>query len=353
MLLFLLQSLASCQTRVDCALNGDCVEASCRCDVPWIGETCDKLDILPVDNQTHPGASVYGWHPNVSSWGGSVVYSSDDSRWHLFASQMRNGGLVGWETESECVHAVASTADGPFNLSDVAVDAECHGPAVVRDPSGEMLMFHQGDTGYLHHAPSMGGPWTRVEGAPDCGMPSAAFHPNGTLFLVCGNGARLVRAGEGGWNAGEWYDVPTVDFNRPSGWEDPTLWFDRTGAFHILWHVYNLEPYEAHLERCSGHSYSRDGLAWRFSGEDEPFDGTLRFVDGSSQALATRERPQLVFADLANRTQPIGLTNGVSSQPLGPWCEDCYLGACSQCKISEGRDWTYTTFVWLRSASAR
>ena len=58
-------------------------------------------------------------------------------------------------------------------------------------------------------------------------------------------------------------------------------------------------------------------------------------------------------ADDSNRTTPVGLTNGVSSQPLGPWCDGCSEGACSQCKVTDGRDWTYTTYVPLATEEAK
>ena len=67
----------------------------------------------------------------------------------------------------------------------------------------------------------------------------------------------------------------------------------------------------------------------------------MEFTDGTSRAFATRERPHLVFAD-KNRTTPVGVISAVSSQPVGPSCASCHEAACSQCKITPGRDWTYT-----------
>ena len=83
-----------------------------------------------------------------------------------------------------------------------------------------------------------------------------------------------------------------------------------------------------------------DGREWH-RGARQPFNGTVRFTDGTARDFATRERPQLVFGDAA-RTTPVALTSAVSSQPVGPACDGCVLGACSQCKITPGRDWTYT-----------
>lgn len=122
------------------------------------------------------------------------------------------------------------------------------------------------------------------------------------------------------------------------------LWFDKRGNWHVIFHVYALEAFKTGIEKYSGHAYSRNGLDWTFS-DVEPFGGTVQYTDGTNQSFATRERPQLTFADDdTSRTTPIGMTSSVSSQPLGPWCDQCHEGACSQCKITPGRDWTYTIF---------
>lgn len=59
---------------------------------------------------------------------------------------------------------------------------------------------------------------------------------------------------------------------------------------------------------------------------------TVNFTDGTSKTFSTRERPQLLFGDSA-RHVPVGMTSAVSSQPIGPWCDECNSGACSQCKV--------------------
>lgn len=106
--------------------------------------------------------------------------------------------------------------------------------------------------------------------------------------------------------------------------------------------VYCTEPYSAHSECDSGHAYSEDGFNW-FFGEDEPFGGRVNFTDGTSTAYSTRERPHLVFAD-KERHVPMGVFTAVSDQPIGPSCDTCHMNTCSQCKITPGRDWTFTQF---------
>ena len=171
-----------------CSLNGRLNSSNaCECRTPWIGATCDKLDLLPVNRSAHPGAAAYGWSPNVSSWGGSVL-RGDDGFFHLFVSEIQ-GGMFYWGNESKCVHATSEHQEGPFTRSDVALTNECHGAVVLRDPNdGEWLLFHQGNgtvqpkhhhdhsgKGFMHHSPSPSGPWTPAKTAPPggCGMPTA------------------------------------------------------------------------------------------------------------------------------------------------------------------------------------
>lgn len=148
----------------------------------------------------------------------------------------------------------------------------------------DYLLFHIGkgaaspSSSFMHHSSSPGGPWVPAKTSPGgCNNPAAAFHPNGTLFLIC-NHMQITSAST--WDQA-WQPMRSLgkvggDHNRH--WEDPTLWFDRRGNFHILYHVYCLLPYSAGKECYSGHAFSADGFNWTFS-EVEPFGGTVDFTD--------------------------------------------------------------------------
>ena len=109
-----------------------------RSDVPWTGPTCGRLLTAPAK----PGG-VYGFSPNISSWGGSLVTDASGMH-HLFAAQIP-GGLTRWGTSSECIHATSADLEGPFKLKDIAVKPWCHGPQVVMDPDGITLEVGPGD----------------------------------------------------------------------------------------------------------------------------------------------------------------------------------------------------------------
>ena len=83
--------------------------------------------------------------------------------------------------------------------------------------------------------------------ASPCGMPSAGFHRNGTLFVVCGNGRYLVATDS--WKDGAWRFVTKLV--PPPKWEDPTMWWDARGHWHIIYHVWAADPFAKHHEPAS------------------------------------------------------------------------------------------------------
>eukprot|EP00729_Bicosta_minor_P002782 gene2782-29663_t len=137
-----------------CSLNGVLSKGgTCRCDAPWSGPSCGQLAVKPVDQDKNPGAAIYGWAPNVSSWGGSILQDESSGKYHLFAAEIP-GGLIGWGSHSECIHATADVVSGPFTKQDVVLHSECHGPVVIRDPKGdkhhELYSGHAYSTDGLH-----------------------------------------------------------------------------------------------------------------------------------------------------------------------------------------------------------
>ena len=116
----------SCITSADCAFNGECsknrklhVDSSrnknsslvenieidpeapgfCDCFAGWKGNTCEVLDLLPVNPQR---VGLVLPNRDSSTWGGSVVYHEADGLYHMFASEiLYNCGLYSWTTNSQ------------------------------------------------------------------------------------------------------------------------------------------------------------------------------------------------------------------------------------------------------------
>ena len=162
----------------------------------------------------------------------------------------------------------------------------------------------------VHTAASLNGPWTPVLGwlassTQPCTNPAPFLHPNGTFYLRC-IGGDLHRA-PAGWpdqqREAPWAPVaqfPTkaslVANGVPGHYEDPILYMDRRGHWHVIWHVYNsTTPCGACTDSTvSGHHFSADGVEWHAS-KVQPYTNKVEFTNGSVLTVATRERPKLIF----------------------------------------------------------
>ena len=265
---------------------------------------------------------------------------------HLFVAEMRHGGLSGWDKQSRCVHAKARDLSSPFVRVNVALAVWCHGPFILFDHRRRAhLLFHIGtgelpahNTSSFMHYSKAGpmGPWLPAPTTPgECMMPTAAFHPNGTIFAVCGNGATLTSAPT--WDA-EW--GPQRPIGTPTRWEDPTHGLTVAGigtASH-----YSLEPFHAHEERYGGHAFSRDGMRWTFSKLSPSMARCISPMEPSSGS------PRVSAPSWFSRVEiSIARLHAVChSRPSTDWANVRLLSqqACSQCKVTPGRDWTFTLY---------
>lgn len=178
--------------------------------------------------------------------------------------------------------------------------------------------------------------------------------------------------------SGDWTHVTSLDF--PPSWgggvhnpnatflrnEDPYLYFDASGGFHVLGHRYDyrdgypVNPNQTMPVLVSGHAYSRDGLDWRFNSAQQPFDPIVTFTNGTVQQFSTFERPHLVFGG-PNGTTPTHLVSAVQPYWLDPQtgnaCDGCdarvgSAHSCVVCKTSKGIDYTFTLVLKLGSSGS-
>ena len=388
-----------CITDADCSLNGVCTNQRCVCDLPWGGPGCGVLLFSPLPRPS----SAYGYHPNVTSWGGNAVFGGvetstaaeasggattappatgqgADGKWHLFVSEIagEHCGLTRWNSNSHVVHAEAEAVEGPYLFADVALPVEAHNPQVMRW-GGEWLLFHIGDgdstrpvhnctaaapapwgrapatataTAAVHRSSSLRGPWTRANTTipGPCVNPAPWALANGSLAVVCAGSSlqnrswRLLVSGGGGlagpWSSRDIFAGVSPPAVRPHKfWEDPMLWVDPRGRWHILAHCY-VPHYSEANDYVAGHLFSADGLEWTESAV-EPYRHAVGYSDGSVQNFSTLERPKLA---IAAGGRPTHLFNGASPRwPCGP------CGGCTSCKVTPGTDWTYTLVRQLRA----
>jgi len=141
-----------CSSRIDCELNGACMNGHCECDPGWTGDSCGILDVLPakfpgvwpVHPHTPPKSGPLGGVPVPISWGASMI--EDSGTWHLFVDTCCYNPQTILHDLGGCLisHAVGASPEGPFNFSDIAVPANRFNPHVTKLPSGEFALYNAG-----------------------------------------------------------------------------------------------------------------------------------------------------------------------------------------------------------------
>lgn len=336
-----------CVSDIDCELNGKCTSNGCQCTSGWEGVSCQFLSLRPA-----PDVGAYGFNPNISSWGATVIKISDT--YHMWVSEFWGGcGVSSWQHNSHIIHATSSTAEGPFKYEDTALNRFSHNPKIVLGNDNksrfDIILFHIGTaTPYppkarcihgvpfcdpndcnslcnctntslpheiwpiqtkpntVHNASSPNGPWVPAThtGLGMCNNPAPARHPNGTVFIMChNNGLVLYRAPSYRGTYQEVGNMITrfVGMNASTGeyvpkvvWEDPFLWIDPiTKYFHVICHAYPMYTHDYNLI-VGGHGFSRNGLNWTWSSLP-PYTSFVKHRNGTTLNYGTRERPSLLF----------------------------------------------------------
>jgi len=323
---------AACTDDLGCSLNGVCSNGNCICDPQWTGGYCQLLNLKPA-----PSKSNGFRERNTSSWGGSVVQVGTD--YHMFVSRMSGGcGLDCWQGNSEIAHAVSPDPLGPFTFQEVILPFFAHGPTIHQLSDGTFLLLHLGCSSPGHPVPdhppctcpwnngtspaternilksapmacgsdyislnsamSVTGPWTTTEQKnPKASWATGTTNPglfisanNSIIMAYRGNipvdsaNERLGVAYASSWKA-DFVDPRSVPIFAHGG-EDPYIYQDKRGNFHIIYHDMDGADKGAH-------GYSSDGHTW-LNGDVPCYTGQVEFDDGSSIKFKKRQRPQLI-----------------------------------------------------------
>ena len=317
---------AVCQGAADCSLGGICVGGVCVCDAAFTGPTCSRLNLLPA-----PTTALWNAGNATASWGGNVVFDESDGKWHLFFAELLDHcPLRFWGTNSVVSHATGDSPTGPYTKKETVQPAFHHNPTVAYDPNSKTFLLvsigngsssgtvpahcnasshdvesrlsHPVDAGVitLSYSSSANGPWTTLARPllrPRPGKwdffvtnPSVHIMGNGTILMAyrAGNASHGPNGGRTGIAVAPSWEAP---FERvsdkpvyPDVNEDPGLFVDARGNFHIVSHYWKHGP--------GGHAFSADGRSWSFAGQAYGFE--MNYTDGSSVTLKRRERPQVV-----------------------------------------------------------
>jgi hypothetical protein len=202
-----------------CSLNGKVGPGgNCTCRAGWHGGDCQYLNLGPIDLSTPQG---YGRAPNVTAWGASLLVDQlvQPPVFHLFATEEMEGcGMASWKSNSQIIHAVSSTAVGPFRRVGVTIPFATN-PSVHYDHAAQvyrMLILPTGTAGkqhkcggaprfqndetvpevrggsnQLYSTPSLDANWTRTAAEfPPCNNPSGAVDTAGVAWLLCHGGTK-------------------------------------------------------------------------------------------------------------------------------------------------------------------
>ena len=367
----------ACVDASSCSLNGDCVAGACVCDPWWAGSpACDVLAIQPARKTDgyRNASGVMSWggmsvRDDAGAWhlfAAELINKCPLSTWKNNSRTVRGVGTAPGGP-FEIVQQIAPpfshnpkilrASDGTYVLYSIGsglffpTPVHCGASASSASSVGALGILSCADTNNtasqcvfdgcgpepgcpnggcgitVGSAPTPEGPWTftplNITDAHRSPLmdaqhtnPSAVFFPNGSVLV----------AFNAGWNhnnletigiaqAPSWrgpytlFSLAPVLFNAdgsPHRCEDPFLYASQRGL-HLL--VHNQQD-----SGVSRYAHSADGGAsWVLHGAPGPYDGNVRWADGTADSYEV-ERPQFVFDP--DTAAPLFLTNGASSGDL-------------------------------------
>ena len=316
-------SAAVCATDLDCSLNGLCVASQCVCDAPWSGPACAQLAYA-----TTPALAknIYRAADAHNTWSGPIVGPGDDGKHHAFIPLYQVGSL--WHVITT-MHGVAEAVTGPWdwssqpNISSAAINP---GFLAFKNASSGATVFSLWTGGDILTAESLYGPFTRA--ARYSGTNPSPVFLNGAFYLTTQATREVLTSPtlEGPWTFfANISHSPAQDYTV----EDPHMWVDRRGSWHIICHAYNTsEMADCGSSHVSAHFFSLDGKDWRWT--DQPYGHTVTYDDGTALTYATLERPFLSFNA---EGQPAFLSLAADLAAVDRDCpaKEC----CACCKFSD------------------
>ena len=336
---------AACASDLDCSLNGICTAGACVCDKPWQGSTCGALrfKVTPAS-----GRSLFPLNKSHNTWNGPIIGPDPGTgKYHLYAPYYGNyTGIKSLFRVDYTLHGSADRIEGPYswlphyNWTNI-------NPAALAFPTnssgGDATAYTLWDGG-VQLASAPGGPWSPITGVrTGCdGNAAPAWH-KGRFYCTSQHTLAVRTAAALG---ATWEHLSDVNITLANGSnvpyarylpnvEDPFLWVDKRGSFHIINHRYvNTEVAHCGTSTVSAHVFSPDGKAWHIvEPVVEPYAHTVEYDDGTSFTFATLERPNIHF-DAAGQMTHINFAADLTTRDAG--CGNSEQGkprSCAECKF--------------------
>lgn len=310
----------ACANDFDCSYGGVCESRKCVCDPQFTASKCNVLRLRPakLDNGVGSGPE------RLRTWGGHGIKDNKTGKWVGFFSYMAAGcDLSTWQGNSMIISAVADAPDGPYSQRLTPVVAPwSHNAMIAQHPNGSYFLFHIGsgvavkplkncsqqpdplfpfpsepEPATTHVSESLEGPWRAAAGVPAVNNPAVFFYSNGTTLIYDRTSVRWAASIDGPWQPEN--QRPTVVQAGNMLPEDPFVWRDRRGRFHMLFNANSYHKYCAAGVPCGGHAWSADGLEW--STPVIPAFGTVVPYKGyPTQTYDYVERPQIAQDQAGN-----------------------------------------------------
>ena len=354
---------AACTDDFGCSLNGVCAAGACACEAPWTGAQCGAIAFAAASPAA--GRDIYDAYDTAhNTWNGPIVGPiAGDSGYHAFVPlydyRGPGGGTSNLYHPVSLMHGSAPTLYGPWRWENVSgadnpqnVTGFNPGFLTFNDSTGNTvysLWIEGSPEGVVYTSTSPGGPWAAVPGSSNttaCNINPVALRHNGSFYCTGGKGTTIMTAPAIG---GPWAVHGEIGAVHPG--EDPHLWIDARGGWHMLYHAANHSQLtNCGSSRTAAHIFSGDGKVWRaLEHPVEPYKPRVVWTDGE-QTYTSFERPTPFFDD-AGRMTHLGLAGeltigdeGCSASPIK--CGK-HQGACpcSECKY-QGHTGTLLVELW-------
>ena len=282
--------------------------------------------------------------PPSNTWNGPVVGPESDGLYHIYVPLYQSGSLGG---AKEIKHGIASQPAGPYAWNELPDIPSSENPAFLIYPddvtgkqvyslwNADGVLTSSGPNATFTQIANFTLPEACREPVPGCketpqGNPAPIFH-KGAFYLATQH-TRHIWTTKSVAPGSTWSLFANVSFaNVPQGArpEDPFMWIDKRGNWHIVNHAYDSsQKMQCGNSTLSTHFFSSDGLNWH-CGERNPYGHVVHFDDGTSHTYTTLERPNLHF-DAHGQMDYLSL-----AADLVTGDEGCAPTPCTNCKYKD------------------